>query len=205
MNSEDGSTWVERVILVLCMDFSPGRHSVQRTYLIVGRPSLSCYSIFYHIVDRVRTLSPTVAPRSPSTKSRRHRVRNNKLIIRLEALAHASRNHQPSSTPFPTPIPLPPSSTVKKKKEKKNYTHREQIAHALIQRRRKDRIHVEKHRLRIRAAQLIPQELDHRFEALSCADLVDLFQQDGRPTHGFEPDRDCAMGMSATMGGPCFS
>jgi hypothetical protein len=95
----------------------------------------------------------------PSPKRRRHRIPHHQLLPLLKTLSqpHVSPNSLPTH-----PI---------------NKTHRPQIPHALIQRRRKNTPDIAKHTLMLFDTQLAAQEAHNRFEALVCREFEDALRE----------------------------
>jgi hypothetical protein len=105
----------------------------------------------------------------PSPKRRRHRIPHHQLLPLLETLS------QPH-------VSLAPHQHTPHK------THRPQIPHALIQRRRKNTPDITKHTLMLLDTQLAAQEAHNRFKALVCREFEDALREVRGGADGLEAD-----------------
>jgi hypothetical protein len=132
-----------------------------------------------------------------SSKSRRHRVSHDELIIRFEALLSCQLCYS-KGNPLPF-FPMPIISTSLNSRLPK--THPKQIPHPLIQPGRKNAVHVEKDRVGGAAVELLAQEIHHRLELHRGGDLEDERAEDGGRADGFEAYGYCWVGKRSVGGG----
>ncbi|KJZ74645.1 hypothetical protein HIM_05995 [Hirsutella minnesotensis 3608] len=77
---------------------------------------------------------------------------------------------------------------------KRRNTHLVQVAHDLVQRRRKGAVDVEKDAVRVAAPQLPPQVPHHLLEPPRRRDLAHVLRQRRRRPHGLEAHHDRCVG-----------
>lgn len=78
-----------------------------------------------------------------------------------------------------------------------------QIPHNLIQCRRKTRINIQEHTIRISHLEYPPQVRNNDLKALRARDLADLSSQARRAAYSFEVHRDFGLGEVAGRGEGC--
>jgi hypothetical protein len=143
---------------------------IMKSYLSIVIPSPSVHHMHNILPSSHWILQPQTHP-SPSNHPN------------AGAIAYPTTNSSPCLKHYHnhTSAQTPPTNP--------NYkTHRPQIPHALIQRRRKNTPDIAKHTLMLLDTQLAAQEAHNRFEALVCREFEDALREVRGGADGLEAD-----------------